>query len=61
MVEIRQPEVARDGNRVGFIDAETERKGEGEARGQKSKDDDRRAPVCDAKRRRLVLRRSRGA
>ena len=61
MIEIRQAEVARDGKRVGFVDAEAERKGEGEPRGEKAKDDCRRAPVCEVERRRFVPRRPQGA
>ena len=61
MIEIRKAEVARDGKRVGFVDAETERKGEGEPRGEKDKHDCRRAPVCEVERRRFVPRRPQGA
>ena len=45
MVEIRQAELARDGKRIGFVDAEAEREGEGEPRGEKSKDDSGGEPV----------------
>ena len=54
MVEIGQAEVARDGKGVGFVDAEAQPKGEGESRGEKSKDDYRRLTACNVERRRFV-------
>ena len=58
MVEIRQAEIARDRERIGFVDAKAEPEGEGEPSGEKSREDSRREPVSGVTRRRFVLRRS---
>ena len=45
MVEIGQAQIARDRERIGFVDAKAEREGEGEPSGEKSYEDSRREPV----------------
>ena len=61
MVEIGQAEITRDRERIGFVNAEAQRKGEADPGRQKSKDDDPGAPVRDVERRRFVISRSQGA
>ena len=60
MVEIGQAEIARDRERIGFVDAKPEGDGEDEPSGEKSYEDSRCEPVSGVKHRRFIPRRSDG-
>ena len=55
MVEIRQAEITRDRECIGFVDAEPKGEGEGEPGGEKGRNDGPSAPICSALRRSLLL------